>query len=131
MRISDIIKGLAALGTPSFKRDAAGNAVGLVANGIALSLAMIGLNRPPRVTDNSTLGYSSASIWQAGGELYAPTVAPDTNSALWQKIESVGGGCFTDVATAANTIFAGGCLRRLNIDPPCRLKFDPGPGATA
>ena len=23
------------------------------------------------------------------------------------------------------------CLRRLNIDPPCRLKFDPGPGATA
>lgn len=77
---------------------------------VTTPMNFVGLARPPRVTDNSSNGYGSTSIWAANGELYAPTVAPDTNSALWQKIENVGGSCFTDVATAANTIFAGGLV---------------------
>ncbi len=69
-------------------------------------------NRPPSVGDNASTGYTAASIWQAGGQLYQPVATPDSTAAAWGQLPAVAG-CFTDIVGAANTLFAGGSVAGL------------------
>lgn len=71
-------------------------------------------NRLPAVSDNSTLGFSTASVWQQGGVIYSPPLYCAADSAGWTPIaESPVGGTPVDVMTGAVSKFAGGTVALL------------------
>lgn len=65
-------------------------------------------DRAPGNDDNASVGYTTDSVWQAGGDVFQP-VKVDVGSALWTKVPVAKIG-FVDVLGAANTASAFGTV---------------------
>lgn len=70
--------------------------------------------RPPRASDNTSLGYTTSSLWQYLGMLYSPSTYCATDCALWTPLSANDSpGTPTDVMGTALTKFAGGTCSML------------------
>lgn len=69
--------------------------------------------RPPAVTDNAALGYTTSSVWQYGGTLYNAATYCAADSAAWQPGYLSTGGGPVDVMGTTVTKFAGGTVAML------------------
>lgn len=81
-----------------------------VAAAIASSAAT---NRPPGVTDNATLGFTTSSVWQQGGTVYTPAAYCANDSAAWAPVTQSPIGTPADVMGTTLTKFAGGTCSML------------------
>lgn len=68
--------------------------------------------RIPSLSDNSSAGYSTASVWQQGGTLYTPVYC-GTDSAAWAQVNESAMGSPVDVMGTTLTRFAGGTCAML------------------
>lgn len=59
--------------------------------GVVVPQPILSYDRPPDQSDNSSKGYTINSVWQHGGNIYQPAVAPDATAGYWRTMPNSGG----------------------------------------
>jgi len=75
--------------------------------------AKYNIQRPPAVTDNATLGFTTNSVWQYAGTIYTTSAYCASDSAAWTALNLSPIGTPADVMGTTLTKFAGGTCAML------------------